>query len=282
MIPEEKPEPKSAKDPADTPRSRTKNTKRSYEPIRNTSKYERFEEPRETVIITEEIRDPWDREQIEKVRIERQKQKNKYENIEEGEKQKTRKKSKVHKKEQHRTLQKENSNGSSNAEDDQRIDEKPIGFTTVQGKTKTKKKIVDMPTPIYYGNTLDNLDEISLSGPRPDGKDIPRHSNRSEYRTKSHPRKKLPFQQEKLIMDTPTSPHAIAAAIVEAALVKSQQKKKSKKNEKSSGSGPNSPSGLSASSRSSSYSSIVGELTKLGERARSATPSGLLHGKCYF
>ena len=172
-------------------------------------------------------------------------------------------------------MQKENSNGSVNADDD-RNEEKPPGFTTVQGKAKTKKKMADIPTPTYYGNTLDKLDEISLSGPRPDGKDIQRKSSKTEHKTKQS-RKKVPFQPEKLIMDTPTSPHAIAAAIVEAALVKSQQKKKTK-NKGENSSGPTSPSGLSASSRSSSYSSIVGELSKLGERTRSTTPSGILHG----
>ena len=80
-------------------------------------------------------------------------------------------------------------------------------------------------------------------------------------------------------MDIPTSPHAIAAAIVEAALVKSQQKKKSKsKHEKLVGSAPTSPTGLSASSRSSSYSSIVCEVAKTSggeQRARSTSPSGI-------
>ena len=64
--------------------------------------------------------------------------------------------------------------------------------------------------------------------------------------------------------DTPTSPHAIAAAVVEAALEKnsgSKSKKNKGKLEKthSAGSTPTSLESLSESSRSSSYSSIVSD-----------------------
>lgn len=66
----------------------------------------------------------------------------------------------------------------------------------------------------------------------------------------------------KLITDIPTSPHAIAAAVVEAALEKStgnKNKRHKARLEKtaSAGSTPTSVESLSESSRSSSYSSIV-------------------------
>ena len=66
----------------------------------------------------------------------------------------------------------------------------------------------------------------------------------------------------KLHSDTPTSPHAFAAAVVEKALEKSSGSKTKKSKGKlektmSAGSTPTSLESLSESSRSSSYSSIV-------------------------
>jgi len=231
VVPEERIEQKLVKEPADTPPKRT-SRRRTHDHMRNTTRVRQYEEPREPVIVTEEIRDPWERDLMEKVRSQRLKTSG-------GDELRNRRKSKSVKKEEanHRSLQKENSNGSSN-NDEERIEEKPVGFTTVEGKGKVKKKmdlIHSNSYPLQGSNTLDRLDEISLSGPRPDGKEQPRKPIKSNE-SKSKNRKKLPHQHDRLVMDTPTSPHAIAAAIVEAALVKSQQKKKSKGNK-----GNNSP-----------------------------------------
>lgn len=282
FIPEEKPEPKSTvkEHEAQTKRSKRKPHDASRKPQRVTT----YEEPQEPVIepVTEVLCDPYDRSQMEKLRQERiQKQKSKFEYNDDSEKQKSRKKSKTSQKskEQHRVLQKENSCGSSNAEDDERVDEKPPGFTTVKLKGKKKSESPSM-YPSYNGH-LDKLDDFSLTEPLIQSKDM-RPKSKPEYKTKAPPRKKTAtyHEKERLMMDTPTSPHAIAAAIFDAALMKN--KKKGKNSKKSSASGPASPSALSNSSRSSSHSSVASEPNKYGERARSATPSGLLHGRFYF
>ena len=245
---------------------------------RSQVKYEIIQ-PNEPTIVTEEIRDPWERDLIEKTKLEQKKLKNKHDFNEES--QKTKKKSKISLKKEsikHSPLQKEIKNKS----DEDVVIEKSNGFKTVENKLKSKKRS-DTITPTHHnsGNTLDKLDEISLSGPRPDGKENQRKFLKSEPpKVAKQPiisRKKVPnqFDRDRLMMETPTSPHAIAAAIVDAALVKSQQKKKTKDK------GDRLNSGSAFPLSDDNYcNSCNHESNKLNEKARSPTPSGLMHGKC--
>lgn len=268
IIPEEKPEQK-VKEPQDIPTKRAKRKQQDTSSRLNTKSYQ---EPQEPKIVTEEISDPWEKQKIR--------------HDHDDDKQKRSKRSKAsHKKDStHPGLEKKNSNGSSAGDEyEAHADEKPLGFTTIENSKPKLKKNNSLPASAF-SHTMDKLDEISLNGPKPDGKDYPKKTTKAEYnKTNNHNSegkhqrtKKTPFHQEKerLMMDTPTSPHAIAAAIFDAALVKkSQQKKKNgKKTSSSKSKRPDSSSSdLSASSRSSSYSSIPNEGK---ERARSATPSG--------
>ena len=265
FVPEEKPEPKMAKEPTDTPK-RTKQ-RRTYDSNRSTPRTNVNAEIPEPVIVMEEIRDPWDRDLMGKARLDRQRIK-----VNNTDELRNRKKSKTGaKKEQtHRNLQKENSNSTG---EDERVDEKPSGFTTVESKGRVKKKAELTQSnsyPITGGTShLDKLDEISLSGPRPDVKEQQRKNTKNENKQKH--RKKVPHDKERLVMDTPTSPHAIAAAIVDAALQQKKKKNRGSKGE-TSPSSPTSPAGLS--SRSSSYSSIISDVTKNGDIGRSYSPRG--------
>ncbi|XP_057312609.1 transmembrane protein 131-like isoform X2 [Hydractinia symbiolongicarpus] len=225
FIPEEKPEPRSTVKEHETQTKRSK--RKPHDASRKPQRVTTYEEPQEPVIepVTEVLCDPYDRSQMEKLRQERiQKQKSKFEYNDDSEKQKSRKKSKTSQKskEQHRVLQKENSCGSSNAEDDERVDEKP-GFTTVKLKGKKKSESPSM-YPSYNGH-LDKLDDFSLTEPLIQSKDM-RPKSKPEYKTKAPPRKKIAtyHEKERLMMDTPTSPHAIAAAIFDAALMKNKKK----------------------------------------------------------
>eukprot|EP00795_Rhopilema_esculentum_P000911 gene911-10667_t len=159
-------------------------------------------------------------------------------------------------------------------------------FTKVESKAhkllRKGNKVEPAPDTVIYHGSLDRLDEISISGPRPDGRD---KGSRNELKVKQdnskrtdvgqkrklqQPVQQLVAQGNKVIYDangkmhseTPTSPHAIAAAVVEAALERnssSKIKRGKSKLEKtmSAGSTPTSLESLSESSRSSSYSSIV-------------------------
>ena len=165
--------------------------------------------------------------------------------------------------------------------EEENVDHDP-SFITVGPKSSQKsRKSTKTDNLIYsYGGSLDKLDEISISGPRPEVRDTtnlqkPSKSEMSKTDRKHGQKRKssqptptsahgkiLYDANGKVIFDTPTSPHAIAAAVVEAALEKSlgsKHKKGKGKLEKASsaGSTPTSPASLSGSSRSSSYSSIV-------------------------
>lgn len=285
IIPEEKPESK-AKEPQETPPKRAK--RKTHDTMSRSSnlKFSAYQEPQEPKIVIEELSDPWE------------KQKLRQDHEDEKHKKSKRSKASHHKKEtshqpSHPGLEKKNSNDSSLGDEyEPHVEEKPFGFTTVENNKAKLKKHNSFPSA-SSSHTMDKLDEISLNGPKPDGKEYPKKMTKAEY-TKSTTTnnsskqlrpKKTPFYQEKerLMMDTPTSPHEIAAAIFDAALVKkSQQKKKNGKKPPSSKppSRPNSSSSdLSSSSRSSSYSSIANEGK---ERARSATPSGSVQGNLVF
>jgi len=166
-------------------------------------------------------------------------------------------------------------------------------FTKVESRAHkllrkgNKVEPAPMVSNVTHSDSIDRLDEISISGPRPDGRDLIRTSrNEPSSKTKQDsgkrndipPRKKsqqnapqLAQQQGSKIIydsngtlhsDTPTSPHAFAAAVVEKALEKSGGSKSRKNKGKlektmSAGSTPTSLDSLSESSRSGSYSSIV-------------------------
>merc|ERR1712096_535118 len=92
------------------------------------------EEPREPVIVTEEISVPWD---ARKLRVQRQKSKNKTDgNIENGRSRKKTKSKKDTTATGHCCLQKEDSNGSSNTDDQEPLDVKNNGFTMIENKSK--------------------------------------------------------------------------------------------------------------------------------------------------
>ena len=282
---EEKPE-KSVKNnnnsSSESPPLRQRNKKKSQH--NNDNKKSKQVETSEPVIVTEEIRDPWERDLIEKFRTDQQKKEAKIvQQASNDDEKQSKKKSKNSKKE----LQKENSSGSTPDEDD--MEDKSDGFHVVESKSssKTKKQKPEAPSALFNGTggTMDKLDEISLSGPKPDIATQKYGKNESKAKAPAKKRISSPdsFQryEDKYVANTPTSPHALAAATVEAAVVKSMQNKKKKgKIEKSlsaGNNGPVSPQSLSDGSRSSSYSSIVSEVTKEG--GRSSTPSGLLTGK---
>ena len=196
---DEKPDTKNGLKEPNTPPKRNKRKQESHRP---NGRYTMYQEPTEPKIVTEEISDPWEKRKLKELEDEK----------------KNRKKSKPTKKEataHHAALHKENSNGSSVEDDHQ--DEKPHGFTTVE-KVKNRKRME------YSGHgTMDKLDEISLSGPRPDGRETyPRKTTaRQEVlkNNKMNRAKKTAYHHEKERLmtssDTPTSPHAIAAAIVD-------------------------------------------------------------------
>lgn len=203
--------------PENKPNTPPKRNKRKQDHHRSTGRV--YQEPSEPKIVTEVISDPWEKRKLKQQEMEEEKQRNK-------------KRARATRKEP-TSLQKENSNSI----DDVKINP---GFTTVE-KSKLKKR------SDYSGHgTMDKLDEISLNGPRPEVKDYPNNNNnttgirrsKQEY-TKNTNRipnnhyqarnRKTPhhYEKERIQMDTPTPPHEIAEAIIEAALVKSQQKKKS-------------------------------------------------------
>ena len=163
------------KEPTDTPK-RTKQ-RRSHD-NRSTPRTNVNSETPEPVIVMEEIRDPWDRDLMEKARLDRQRIKvNNTDELRNRKKLKT-----AAKKEQtHRILQKENSNSTG---EDEKVDEKPSGFTTVENKSRVKKKAELTQSnsyPITGGTShLDKLDEISLSGPQPDVKEQQRKNTKNE------------------------------------------------------------------------------------------------------
>ncbi|XP_047126881.1 transmembrane protein 131 isoform X1 [Hydra vulgaris] len=207
-------------------------SKRSKRKIVDLNKSHTKCETSDSIIITEEINSSWEQNLVEKT-VDQKKLKSKSDN---EDSQKTKKKMQHIKKETVKHFQKE---VVINKLDENMFVEKSPGFKTVENKAKPKKR-TDIAAAPYYtppGNTLDKLDEISLSGPRPDGKE---NQKKSEKFIKSEPQKvyKQPavsrkktsnqFDRDRLIMDTPSSPHAIAAAIVDAALIKSQPKKKNK------------------------------------------------------
>ena len=276
-ISEEKPEVKAVKETQDTPPKRQK--RKPHDISRGNSKSNLYQEPLEPKIVTEEISDPWEKQKLRHDHDDEKHSKN-------------RKRSKANQKKDthsiHPGLEKKNSNGSSAGDDEEHITiPKPFGFTFIEHRARLKKTN-SFPPP--SGHSMDKLDEISLNGPKPDMKDYPRKTQKTGDYMKTNKQqqqqrtKKSAFHQEKerLMMDTPTSPHAIAAAIFDAALVKkSQQKKKDGKKSAlgkvSRASCSSSSSDLSTSSRSSSHTSIASEGK---EKARSATPSGFMHGKC--
>ena len=201
---DEKPEGK--KEPNTPP----KRNKRKQEHHRSNGRIHVYQEPSEPKIVTEEISDPWEKRKL-KQEMDDEKQRNK------------KRARGTTRKEQPSNLHKESSTSSSI--DDEHQDIIP-GFTTVE-KNKLKKR------SDYSGHgTMDKLDEISLNGPRPEVKEHRR--TRQEYIKNSKvnhpPRTRKPvrhYENERMSMDTPAPPHEIAEAIIEAALVKSQQKKKS-------------------------------------------------------
>jgi len=192
------------------PNTPPKRNKRKQEHHRSNGRMHVYQEPSEPKIVTEEISDPWEKRKL-KQEMDDEKQRNK------------KRARGTTRKEQPSNLHKESSTSSSI--DDEHQDIIP-GFTTVE-KNKLKKR------SDYSGHgTMDKLDEISLNGPRPEVKEHRR--TRQEYiknnKVNHPPRTRKPvrhYENERMSMDTPAPPHEIAEAIIEAALVKSQQKKKS-------------------------------------------------------
>ena len=210
---DEKPE--SKKEPITPP----KRSKRKQEHHRSNGRMHVYQEPTEPKIVTEEISDPWEKRKL-KQEMDDEKQRNK------------KRARGTARKEQQPSSNPHKESSTSSSIDDEHQDVVP-GFTTVE-KNKLKKR------SDYSGHgTMDKLDEISLNGPRlvsSSVSEVKEHKRtRQEYtknnKVNSHPpRTRKPvqhYEKERISMDTPAPPHEIAEAIIEAALVKSQQKKKS-------------------------------------------------------
>ena len=202
---DEKPE--SKKEPNTPP----KRNKRKQEHHRSNGRIHVYQEPSEPKIVTEEISDPWEKRKL-KQELDEEKQRNK-------------KRTRGTTRKEPPNLHKESSTSSS-IDDDHQDDKIAPGFTTVE-KNKLRKR-----TDYSGHGAMDKLDEISLNGPRPEVKEYPRRSKQEYTRSNkvNYPRNRKSthhYEKERISMDTPTPPHEIAEAIIEAALVKSQQKKKS-------------------------------------------------------
>lgn len=210
-VPDEKPT-NETKQPTKEPSTPPKKTRRKTQDHQRTiHRQNLYLEPQEPKIVTEEISDPWEKQ---KLRHEA-----------DDDKHKNKKRTKANTKKEptnHHSLQKENSNGSG--VDDDHQDDKPAGFMTVENKLNNKVK---KGRTEYSGQgNMDKLDEISLNGPRPDVKEHPKKpTSLKMHKSGQGKNKKNSFHHEKerLAMDTP---HEIAAKIIEDALTRSQQKKK--------------------------------------------------------
>merc|ERR1711973_414925 len=126
VLPEDKHETPKNKETNCTLSKRSKKKPELHRPV--VMKKER-EEPREPVIVTEEISVPWD---ARKLRVQRQKSKNKTDSAETGRNRKKTKSKKDTTSTGHCCLQKEDSNGSSNTDDQEPLDVKNNGFTMIE------------------------------------------------------------------------------------------------------------------------------------------------------
>jgi hypothetical protein len=219
---------------SDSPPATRKGRKKQHQSNENQhSKFlNQFKEPLGTpVIVTEELRDPWERDLIEKVRTDRQKQQAKLETVtQEEEKQilqvKTKKVAK------RKELAKENSNDTASTPDDEpsNIPDYEEKLIPMKQSMRHMKKGFSSSTGNGSGSTMDKLDEIH----------VPKSTNKRETKRMSSqplPRRKSPTiilptstneVDQSEWQDCPTTPHALAAATVEAALSKSMHGKQKK------------------------------------------------------